>query len=428
MKPFEDFHKNALREAMEHVYSWKQEHPKEYSRFSVDMMKVERNDFTCFERIFKMAASYIPTSVLIECRRLVSSESEEVLSADERTAVSCRVVDELMELKGYLGFGIYTETIGDASNTSETIDNCTQTSEQGEQFLVREFSLSAEDQSGEDDEHIYIPYVTAQEFWESLPSFVQTAAFTLGKGHTADEMAALSKRIMLSAIQALPEMFLKLRDQIMAGNNSLLMCTLYYICYDHGLPRSAVALSKVSLGAKQVSYIRESVKAVVEKLVETSVTNALEKKAEWTKQIKEIEDAELKQIMKNTLDNTKGKYGRRTILQEELSIDDILIADDKQALKEAILEALNDMEHEYETAYVKAALIHSHHLEPHISFSVFLRAICTFSGKEYKYDPAQRVDTFIYREEKKFMTSKSSKWQRGRRIVSYLTSVFMAYR
>ena len=185
-------------------------------------------------------------------------------------------------------------------------------------------------------------------------------------------------------------------------------------------------MSKVSLGTKQISYIRESAKAVAEKLVETSVTNALDKKAEWTKQIKGVEDAELKQILKNTLDNTKGKHGRRTILQEELSIDNILIADDKQALKEAILTALDDMEHEYETAYIKAALIRSHHLDPHISFSVFIRAICTFSGREYKYDSAQRVDTFIYHEGKEFMTSKSSKWQRGRRIVSYLTEVFRA--
>ena len=59
-------------------------------------------------------------------------------------------------------------------------------------------------------------------------------------------------------------------------------------------------------------------------------------------------------------------------------------ADDKQALKEAILTSLNDMEHEYETAYIKAALIRSHHLDPHISFSVFLRTICSFSGREYK--------------------------------------------
>ena len=417
MKPFEDFQKHAMREAMDKVYSWKQEHPDEYSRFSLDMMKVERNNFSSLERIFNMAVGFVPTYVLIECRKMLAPDSEEILSADERAAAASRVVDELMGLKGYLRFGVYTETVGDKDAP-----------DQAEQFLIREFSLSDEDQSEEDDEHIYVPYVTAQEFWESLPSFIQMAIFTFGKGHSADELATLSKRIMLSALQALPEIFVKLRDQIHNGSNSLLMCTLYYICFDHGLPRSAMALSKVSLGAKQVSYIRESVKAIVEKLVETSVDNALDKKAEWTTQIKDVEDAELKQAMNNTLGNTKGKHGRRTFMQEEQSIDDILIADDKETLKTAILTALDDMEHEYETAYIKAALIRSHHLVPHISFSVFLRAICTFSGREYKYDLAQRGDTFIYREEKRFLTSKSSKWQRGRRIVSYLTSVFMAYR
>ena len=68
MRAFEDFQKNAMREAMERVYSWKQEHPDEYSRFSVDMMKIERNDFSCLERIFKMAVGIVPTYVLIECR------------------------------------------------------------------------------------------------------------------------------------------------------------------------------------------------------------------------------------------------------------------------------------------------------------------------------------------------------------------------
>lgn len=413
MRPFEDFQKHAMREAMGRVYSWKQEHPDEYSRFSLDMMKVERNNFSHLERIFKMAVGFVPAYVLIECRKLIAPNSEEVLPDDERTIAASRVVDELMGLKGYLRFGVYTETVGEKDATGPS-----------EQFLIREFSLADKDQSKEDDEHIYVPSVTAQEFWESLPSFIQMTVFTFGKGHSADELATLSKRIMLSAIQALPKIFVKLRNQIHAGSNPLLMCTLYYLCYDHGLPRSAIALSKVSLGAKQISYIRESVKAVVEKLMETSVMNALDKKAEWTKQIKDIEDAELKQVMKNTLGNTKGKHGRRTFQQEEQSIDDILIADDKEALKTAILAALNNMEHEYETAYIKAALIRSHHLEPHTSFSLFLRAICTFSGREYKYDPAQRVDTVIYHDEKEFMTSKSSKLQRGRRIVSYLTGIF----
>ena len=374
MKPFEDFQKHAMREAMDKVYSWKQEHPDEYSRFSLDMMKAERNNFSSLERIFKMAVGFVPAYVLIECRKLLAPDSEEILSADERTAAASRVVDELMGLKGYLRFGVYTETVGD-------ID----TPDLAEQFLIIEFSLSDEDQSEEDDEHIYVPYVTAQEFWESLPSFIQMAIFTFGKGHSADELATLSKRIMLSAIQALPEIFVKLRDQIHDGSNSLLMCTLYYICFDHGLPRSAMTLSKVSLGAKQVSYIRESVKAIVEKLVETSVDNALDKKVEWTTQAKDIENVELKQAIKTTLASTKGKHGRRTILQEEMSLDEILISDDKQTLKETIRTAFNEMEHEYETAYIKAALIRSHHLAPHASFSVFLRAISDFMGREYKY-------------------------------------------
>ena len=289
MRPFEDFQKHAMREAMNRVYSWKQEHPDEYSRFSLDMMKVERNDFSSLERIFKMAVSFVPTHVLIECRKMLAPNSEEVLSDDERTIAASRVVDELMGLKGYLRFGVYTETVGDKDAP-----------DQAEQFLIREFSLSDEDQSEEDGEHIYVPSVAAQEFWESLPSFVQMAVFTFGNGHSADELATLSKRIMLSAIQALPEMFVKLRDQIHAGSNPLLMCTLYYVCYDHGLPRSAMAFSKVSLGAKQISYIRESIKTVVVKQMETNVTNALDKKAEWTKQIKDVGDAELKQAMKNT--------------------------------------------------------------------------------------------------------------------------------
>lgn len=113
MTPFEDFQKHAMREAMDKVYSWKQEHPDEYSRFSLDMMKVERNNFSSLERIFKMAVGFVPTHVLIECRKLLVPDSEEILSADERAAAASRVVDELMGLKGYLRFGVYAETVGD---------------------------------------------------------------------------------------------------------------------------------------------------------------------------------------------------------------------------------------------------------------------------------------------------------------------------
>lgn len=402
-----EFKKNAMRDALDKVHSWKQEHQDDYSRFSLDMMKMMRNNFSQLERIFKMAAKYVPTSVLIECQKLLTPNTDTILSDDEKTAVAVRIVDEMMEFTGYLRLGLYSEVIGgDKDETNEDL------------FFIREFCLVDKDMSEEDAEHLYIPNVSAKEFWDSLPSLVQMAVFNFSKGHTAEELATISKRIMLSAIHALPEMFFRLRDEIFEERNTLLMCTLYYICFDHGLPKSATALSKVSLNDKQLSIVRESVKTIIVNLVETSVTQGLDKKAEWTKQSKDIEDIEFRQTIKNALANTKGKHGRRTILQEEQNIDDILIAEDKPALKEAILSALNDMEYEYETAYIKAALLRTNHLDSSISFATFLRTINQFSGREYKYDPAQRVDSFITINHKKFAVSSSSKWQRARRIVS----------
>ena len=408
-----EFKKNAMRDALDKVHSWKQEHQDDYSRFSLDMMKMMRNDFSQLERIFKMAAKYVPTSVLIECQKLLTPNTDTILSDDEKTAVAVCIVDEMMEFTGYLRLGLYSEVIGgDKDETNEDL------------FFIREFCLVDKDMSEEDAEHLYIPNVSAKEFWDSLPPLVQMAVFNFSKGHTAEELATISKRIMLSAIHALPEMFFRLRDEIFEERNTLLMCTLYYICFDHGLPKSATALSKVSLNDKQLSIVRESVKTIIVNLVETSVTQGLDKKAEWTKQSKEIEDIEFRQTIKNALANTKGKHGRRIIQQEELSIDDILIAEDKSALKGAILSALNDMEHEYETAYIKAALLRTNHLAPNVSFATFLRAVNHFSGREYKYDLAQRVDSFITINHKKFAVSSSSKWQRARRIVSGLVERF----
>lgn len=402
-----EFKKNAMRDALDKVHSWKQEHQEDYSRFSLDMMKMMHNDFSQLERIFKMAAKYVPISVLIECQKLLTPNTDAILSDDEKTAVAVRIVDEMMAFSGYLRLGLYSEVIG--GNKDETNEDL---------ILIREYGLVDKDMSEEDDEHLYIPYVSAKEFWDSLPSLVQMAVFNFSKGHTAEELATISKRIMLSAIHALPEMYFRFREEIFEERNTLLMCTLYYICFDHGLPKSATTLSKVSLNDKQLSIVRESVKTIIVNLVETSVTQGLDKKAEWTKQSKDIEDIEFRQTIKNALANTKGKHGRRTILQEELCIDDILIAENKTALKETILVALNNMEHEYETAYIKAALLRTNHLDSKTSFATFLRAVNHFSGREYKYDPAQRVDSFITINHKKFAVSSSSKWQRARRIVS----------
>lgn len=118
-----------------------------------------------------MAAKYVPTSVLIECRKLFVSNTDTVLSDDEKAAVAIRVVDEMMAFTGYLRLGFYSEVIGrDKNETNEDL------------ILIREYGLVDKDMSEEDDEHLYIPYVSAKEFWDSLPSLIQMAVFNLAKG------------------------------------------------------------------------------------------------------------------------------------------------------------------------------------------------------------------------------------------------------
>lgn len=99
---------------------------------------------------------------------------------------------------------------------------------------------------------------------------------------------------------------------------------------------------------------------------------------------KEYNNTDIQREVTAELAATQGRHGRHRIQQETQSLDDILIAKDKPALKEAIIAALNDMEHEYETAYIKAALIRSGHMDKDMGFEPFLRAVNSFPVKSIR--------------------------------------------
>lgn len=107
--------------------------------------------------------------------------------------------------------------------------------------------------------------------------------------------------------RTLPKVYSQIHEDIHKGNNTLLMCALYYIMYDHGFPKLALALDKTSLGEKQKTYMREGIKAVIDKVVETSIQQAYDKKSEWKETGKGIEDKELQQVINATLAITEGE-------------------------------------------------------------------------------------------------------------------------
>lgn len=416
MQTFEEFKRNTSKEALDKLPLWKQEHGEEYSHFCLDMMKVMHNDYSCLERVFKMTVRYVPVAVLTECQKLFAQKKEnKTLSKTESEQALESVVDDVMSLKGYLSFNIDVESFDSQGNLLDEEDESSGLANEVSRYRIIELGLSEHDMNEQDEQHLYLPLETVDEFWEALPSAIQLIAFNICKGQTAEEMATTIKRIMIAACLSLNKVMQQLQDSITNGKDTLLMNALYFVCFDHGLPKMALALSDVSLSAKQITYLREGIKTVIEKAVETSVANGYDSKSIWTDTTANVPDEYMQQTISTILKQTKGKHGRPRLIQEQHDIDDYIIGD-KSAIKELILEFLSTMERDYDLAFLKEALLRSDHLTD-VKFAPFYHAICTFAQKDYEYDRAQRMNSLIEYNQKKFDASRKPTVLRGKRII-----------
>lgn len=406
MQSLEDFKKTATDKAFAEVYAWKQEHCETYSNFALEMMKVMHNDFGCIERVFKMAVQYIPVPVLVECQKLFSSTAKETDESEDLLETTNNVIDDLMALKGYMTIAVCKEDVEDES------------------FLVREFGLSDEDCSETDESRCYLPLEAEEDFWDSLPSVIQFIVFNLAKGKTAEELSELIERIMIAASWTLPKVYCQIHEDIHEGNNSLLMCALYYIMYDHGFPKLSLALGKTSLSDKQKIYMREGIKTVIDKAVETSIQLAYDKKSEWKETGKGIEDTELREVISSTLAVAKGKHGRPILEKQTHNLDDYLIGD-KAALKKEILHFIDDMERIYDLAHLWFVLKETKHLTD-ILYPTFHHAIQNFTVRRFNPDRASRLATKLSNktDREDFWRRKTQSGVQSKKIVTCWTKAF----
>lgn len=406
MQSLEDFKKTTTDKAFTEVYAWKQEHCETYSNFALEMMKVMHNDFGCIERVFKMAVQYIPEPVLVECQKLFTPTVKDVDDSENLLETTNNVIDDLMALKGYMTIAVSKEDF------------------EGESFLVREFGRSDEDYSETDESRSYLPLDAEEDFWDSLPSVIQFIVFNLSKGKTAEELSELIERIMIAASWTLPKVYCQIHEDIHEGNNSLLMCALYYIMYDHGFPKLSLALGKTSLSDKQKIYMREGIKTVIDKAVETSIRLAYDKKSEWKETGKGIEDTELREVISSTLAVTKGKHGRPILEKQTHTLDDYLIGD-KDALKKEILHFIDDMERVYDLAHLWFVLKETKHLTA-ILYPTFHHAIENFTDRRFNPDRASRLATKLSNrgDREEFWNRKTSSSVQSKKIVTYWEKAF----
>ena len=383
---------------VEFLTEWKKEHEEEYLAFRDDLESNTSGDFSVYAKLFEMAVECIPANILVMCKELFGAEVLPSEIDDNK-----REIDELVEK--FLYFDGYARF--DTSQEEWTEEYVT---EKDEPDTPKVF-------------YFRIPGI--DEWWNGIPANYRMLALMF-LGSREEELKMQGRRLILAGLFCMNEIICNLCDLALEKQNPILLSGLYYIVLDHGLRSTSKLMSNAmsSMGAQSM-LITTLVTNVVGKLVSTSVSKGYDKKADWKKDAKEYNNTDIQREVTAELAATQGRHGRHRIQQETQSLDDILIAKDKPALKEAIMAALNDMEHEYETAYIKAALIRSGHMDKDMGFEPFLRAVNRFSGKEYKKDPAQRINAeIVYDFREKFEMSKTSKHQRGRRIILYLSDKF----
>lgn len=202
------------------------------------------------------------------------------------------------------------------------------------------------------------------------------------------------------------------------------MCVLYYIMYDHGFPKYALILDKISLSDKQKTYMRESIKMVLAKAVETSIQQTYDKKSEWKDARKRIENPELQQVVGSTMEKTKGNPGRPKVEKQTYNLDDYLIGD-KVALKKEILHFIDDMERVYDLAHLWFVLKDAKHLTD-IVYPTFHHAIENFTKRKFNPGKISRFATmFSNKEEReKFWKGKTSSNVKSKNIVTDWVKVF----
>ena len=380
---------------LDYLCDWKKQHEEEYFSFRKGFEQIDGGDNSVYTRLFEMAKSCIPPYFFTMLMNVFGIEDTESEISEEEKALIDGIVDELYEFDGFVKLGV--------------VDG--------------EFEVDLVKEKGESDNPnvAYVRIKGIDEWWQSVPVQYRMVASLMFSGVAEKELKLCARRVFIAAYAYSPFVIDKMCDLAYEEKDPLLLSGLYYIMLEHGFRNMAKQLGGIlSLPNMMGLFMPSLVSNTIGKMAQTSIANGFDKKADWKADFKKNENKDLRREVMATIEETAGKHGRPHLQQERHDIDDHLIGD-KSAVKQEISNILANMEHDYELAFLKEALIQSNHLDDDISFSKFHHAICTFAEKDYKYDRAQRMDTTINFRSQEFETSKKPRLMRGRRLVRIWT-------
>lgn len=370
---------------------WKKSHEDEYLSYRNNLEALSSEDTAIYEKLFDMAISCLPTYFLSLCHLLFGIEQGDEEIPDEEKEFVDDIIEELFDFEGYLKV--------DIKDGKPDID----------------FVLQREESN---NSSVYFLHIKGKdEWWSSIPTQYRLIALAMFRGITEEELKSRARRIIIAACVYSPIVIENLCELAEQEQDPTLLSCMYYISFEHGFRN----ISKNLGGFMATGGISVIVPALVGAMTKTSVTRGFDKKTDWKKDSKNYDSTELRHEVMNALEDSVGKHGRPRLEQEVYNIDEWLVGE-KLVLKKTIMEMLEEMEHDYELAYLWIALLRSNHLKKDTKFSKFFRVICGFANHEYQYDRAQRMATLIEHGKGTFESSKKPSIQRGRRWVNNWTN------
>ncbi len=390
--------RNAMNNKfIEYVCQWRKEHPDEYEEFRKGVSAISAGDTSTFERLFEVIMTCIPRAVINECMAFfgVQSATDDTMQDDEY----CMDDDEMQELLSFEGY-FKLRLEGDEFNAD----------------------LVAEKEDPLPPYTWYFRIRRAEDWWRSLPMLRRTM-ITWAMKKREEEVVTGARRILIVSYMHMVECADRLVALAYKEKNPLLMSGLYYIMMDHGLRDVSKQIGSMNAQFRLMGFMKMFVTSSIGKLASDSIRQGYDRKADWENDFDDVEDPDVRREVMRTIAETPGRKGRPHLEQKEYSIDDCLIAKDKEALKKQILAVLGEMQHDYDLAFIREALRCSNHLTA-ITYPFFHHAICVFSGMEFKYDRAQRMSTLIEFRHAEFVASHDPRNLRGKRMIRLWTDMF----
>lgn len=347
------------------IRSWKTEHEKEYSHFKADIMHSSYGDYSAYEKIFKLAATCIPPTVMQNISYILTGKKTEPVNPELDEFIS-----SLANIEGYLEFN-KVEMECDLN------------------IAIEDIHLDIVPEPRNERKFLYERIPCALEFFYNLPWEWQSAMRTLNPRARDMDLAIMSRSLYLKICLTQNEI-MKSIEKIGKKRDSFIMCLFYFIVYDHGLKIAYNALLRSLEREQNLGIFNKTVIPTLKLLVSTSIENGHDSKAAWYKEIKASNtNTKLRNEIFLVVKNTKGISGRPRTSTNIKTLDSLLVGN-VRSVKNLIDDFRYERYRPVDLAYL-FIILRSAGLTKEHYYTVFHHAMEEYEGRKYSLRNPQEV-------------------------------------